>query len=423
MTPSHVASPRLPWRTAVILAVLLFGIAVVENISYQLLPLTLRRFTDNAFVIGLVLALNPLFGFLVQPFVAMWSDRLWTPLGRRAVILIGAAPLIALCLFLLPLAPEFLHVVLLVVVYQFFHDFLWSVDNPLLTEMVPSQHRARVAAMLSIASIVALILVTRFGLAAVQSHETENSGRHFGLPLYWAGAAAMLFCIALPACFLREQRESSTPVHAPIGLVRYLAEIRNEPGILRMGLVNFLRGFHTISVTGFLVLFATGTLAQPKDRYGEVVGIIAVMGLGFAWLAGEIAGRWPRNRVLSAGFAVSVVAYAVGWTSAGITGLAVAVAIKQFADCVTEVAFKSFVTEFYPRGRVGQFNSAINLFFAVGRTLALALVGKVIEFSDGDYRMIWPMGLVVALSGAALALGVRDRRIPHPIGTAVPSGV
>ncbi len=398
----------MPWRTAAILALLLFGIAVVENISYQLLPLTLKHFTADAFVIGLVLATNPLFGFLVQPFVGMWSDRLWTPLGRRAVILIGAAPIVAVCLFLLPMVSEFSQVVLLVLVYQFFHDFLWSASNPLLTELVPSPHRARVAAMLIIASTVALILVPRVGLAAVQAHEVEYGSRHFGAPLYWAGATVMLLCVALPAFFLDERRDDAASARAWISPVRYFVELYREPGILRMGLVNLLRGFHSIAVTGFLVLFATTTLELPKAHYGEMMGAIAVLGIVFAWLAGGIADRRRRNLVLAAGFLGSAAAYAVGWQSAGMTGLAVAVAIRQFADAVTEVTFKSFVTEFYPAGRVGQFSSAINLFFAVGRTLALALVGKLIASSDGDYRVIWPAGLAIALAGAVVALGVPD---------------
>ncbi|MYE82259.1 MAG: SLC45 family MFS transporter, partial [Gammaproteobacteria bacterium] len=69
-----------------------FGVHFAEAVSVNLLPLTLYLFTENAFYIGLILAINPMFGFVAQPVVGVLSDRTWTRVGRRAFYLIVAAP-------------------------------------------------------------------------------------------------------------------------------------------------------------------------------------------------------------------------------------------------------------------------------------------------------------------------------------------
>ena len=46
-----------------------FGVHFAEAVSVNLLPLTLYLFTENAFYIGLILAINPMFGFVAQPIV------------------------------------------------------------------------------------------------------------------------------------------------------------------------------------------------------------------------------------------------------------------------------------------------------------------------------------------------------------------
>ena len=86
-----------PWRIA-LFACIFFGLAVTEEVSINVLPLTLKRITGgillqfdlpfsvpwlapegrvsigSAFVIGLVLALNPFFGFIAQPLVGAFGN-------------------------------------------------------------------------------------------------------------------------------------------------------------------------------------------------------------------------------------------------------------------------------------------------------------------------------------------------------------
>lgn len=57
-----------------------------------LLPLTLSRFTYDVALIGWILAIKPGLSIVVQPAAGIITDRIWTPLGRRALFLIVFAP-------------------------------------------------------------------------------------------------------------------------------------------------------------------------------------------------------------------------------------------------------------------------------------------------------------------------------------------
>jgi hypothetical protein len=90
-TPS-VQKPRpekAPISVFVILCSIWSGLVITEGISASILPLTIKGFTNDPFVIGLILALNPFFGFIAQPLVGIegpsfsssvrrWSRSAWS---------------------------------------------------------------------------------------------------------------------------------------------------------------------------------------------------------------------------------------------------------------------------------------------------------------------------------------------------------
>ena len=71
------------FRHMLILALMAAGFNSVELITNNLIPITCRHFTDNAFIISAILATNRLFGFVVQPYVCWKSDYVRTRYGRR----------------------------------------------------------------------------------------------------------------------------------------------------------------------------------------------------------------------------------------------------------------------------------------------------------------------------------------------------
>ncbi|WP_164976169.1 MFS transporter [Oleiharenicola lentus] len=435
--PTTSEVPRAGAGRILIFALIFFGLGVTEEVSNNVLPLTLQRMTadfswsvdlpfrlpglapdgvftmGSALVIGLVLALNPLFGFIAQPLVGVLSDRVWTRVGRRAFFLITGAPVVAVCLFLVPWASALWQLVVLVVIYQFFQDVLWGSDHPLLADLFPSRQRGIVGAAIGVAYQLGAVFVTRAGLAWTAAHERTHGGDLFGAPIYWAAAAIQVGLVMGLAFFLWERR---LPVMKRPRLTpgQYVRDFRAQPGLVRLGWVNFLRAFMVTAGTGYLVLFGTVTLAADKADYARAMGWLPLLALVFVWPAGLLTDRLARDRVLMAAFLLSAVGYAVGWMADSLAWLSVAFVITRLAWVNIEIGYKSLVSDFYPVHQVGQLAGAINIFYASGRTLALVSVGALIGAFGNDYRLAWPVAIAAALVSIWVLRGVRDPRSPSP---------
>jgi MFS family permease len=427
------AVPRVGWGRILIFSAIFFGLGVTEEVSNNVLPLTLKRMTDgfawsvelpfrlpviapdgiftmgSALVIGLVLALNPFFGFVAQPLVGVVSDRVWTPVGRRAFFLILGSPIVAACLFLVPYASALWQLVVIVVVYQFFQDVLWGSDHPLLADLFPSRQRGLVGAAIGSAYQLSSVFVTRFGISWMETHEQANDGALFGAPIYWAAAACQVVLVMGLAFFLWERRLPvvSRPRLTP---AQYVRDLRAQPGLVRLGWINFLRAYMSNAAGGFMVLYAVTTLGASKGDYARVMGWLPLLALVFVWQAGVMADRLPRDRLLRWSFWISAGGYVIGWFSPSLFWLAVASVITRFAWVNIEIGYKSLVSDFYPPHQVGQLAGAINIFFASGRTLALVSVGAIVGALGNNYRVAWLIALTAALGTLWVLRGVRDPR-------------
>ena len=69
-----------------------------EYISNTFLSPLARDLVSGATGVGLIQALNPLFGILVQPLIGWRSDHTWTRLGRRKPYILCALPWILLAM-------------------------------------------------------------------------------------------------------------------------------------------------------------------------------------------------------------------------------------------------------------------------------------------------------------------------------------
>lgn len=430
-TPTSDQDRIGPFRI-LLFSVIFFGLAVTEEVSVNILPLTLKRMTEglslelalpfalpglapegvvfigSAFVIGLILALNPFFGFIAQPLVGLISDRVWTPVGRRAFFLILGAPVVALCLIAVPFAGALWQLVIVVVVYQFFQDVLWGSDHPLLADLFPSRQRGIVVACLTAAYQMGSVFVNRVGIAWVDSHEKAHGGELFGLPVYVAAAVCQVGCVMFLAFFLWERKYENRRRRAKLTVRTYVKDFIDQPGLFRMGMINFLRAYMTTAATGFLVLFGTVTLAAEKVDYARYIGLLPFLSLVYIWIVGAVADRMRRDWFLIFGFAFCFVGYAIGSQSNSLFQLAVAFVVFRFAWAVVEVGYKSLITEFYPRELIGQLAGAINIFFATGRTLALVTVGAIIGMFGDNYRVAWYIAMVAAIANIVMMLGIRD---------------
>ena len=389
-----------------------FGVHFAEAVSVNLLPLTLYLFTENAFYIGLILAINPMFGFVAQPIVGVLSDRTWTRVGRRAFYLIVAAPIVAVTEIAMPFATALWLVVVLVIVMQFFVDVMAAAYHPMLAEMVPPHQRSMVAGINKCGVEVAWIVVLFVGMPWVTLYREQQGGDVFyGLPLYFLAAGVLLIFVMLAAFFLKEKRLDPLRPRAPLTPRQYIRDFVEQPMLLKLGFVNLLRSLQRTAITGYVALYATKMLLFEEGEFGQSWGYMPFIALVFAMPVAFAMHRLNRQMAMILSFVVMIVCCVVGYVTETPGMLLVAAICFGLADVLIDIAHKTLCTDFYLQGMIGQQSTTMNIFYGVGRTIGLVLVGATINYVfEGDYSVIWSISGVLSVVGILVLLGVRDVR-------------
>ncbi len=416
---SQLLEPATRERTSVrllfVLSSLFFGISITEACSVHLLPLTLHRFTKDPLIISLILAINPAFGFVAQPLVGVWSDQIWTRVGRRAFFLIICAPLTALTLVGIPFATTLVEIVLLVVALQFFQDMLNGSDQPLLADLVPQEQRTFVFGTVKTFENLGFLLVLFLGMSWVTEHQQTHQGTHFGLPLYASAAICQILFVMLTAFFLGEKPVEHLP-RSRLTLVRYFRDFIGAPMLVRLSFALFIWAFTRTAVAGWVVLYATQTLHFKENQYGNSWGWMPFVSLLLEIPLGLAAEKFAKHRVLQIAFLVIILACCIGYSSNTPLGLTLAAFLFGFGDMLLSVTHKAFISEHYTHDIIGQLAGAVNIFYATGRTISLIFVGFCVKAINApnaqpiDYSVIWIISSFSALTGIIILFAVRDYR-------------
>jgi len=399
-------------RVTFLLCTIISGLALTEQLSNNLLPLAIGRFTDNAAIIGLILMLNPAFGFIAQPLIGILSDKIWTPIGRRAFFLVTCAPIVALCLIFVPETAALWQLVVLVVLYQFFQDVLWGSDHPLLADLVKPERRTFVKACMTTSTQVVAFLFLKFGMGWA----IDQFGDAF---LFRVGAVAQILFVSIAALFLKEKRIEPVP-RPKLTIKRYVTDLLGEPTLRRFAMLGFTHAIFVNTVFGFIVLFAVKTIQIEKSDFGHSWSWVALISLFFAIPIGIAVERIPKQLAMAIGYAVGLVGCVLGLQATEGSDFLLIALFFGFGSVTIDVTLKPFFTEFLPRELVGQLSGAYNICFAIGRSLGLAGAGWTVSLFDNDYHYIWYFAIVFGVLSLLISLSIRDMRFQARKGTLTP---
>ncbi len=402
--PLPASRPPIQWRSLFLLSLIWSGLVVTEQISYNILSGTCRQFTQDIAVIGFILGLNRLFGFIANPIVGVLSDKIWTPLGRRAVFLITGAPAVALALWLIPSAGSLWHLIGLVVMYQFFQDVLWGSDHPLIADLIPVQQRSLAAGLMMASSQGVSFLFNQYGMGVIAKQHGEHT-------LYYIAAAIQIALVCLPAFFLRETK--TTPVERPpLSVRRYITDITSNPILRRFALLAFCSACFTTICLQFFRDFATTTLKIPLHVFGPASSIMSLIILFGAIPFGIIVEKYlPKQRVMVAGYIVALAACLYSYFAHDAEDIRIMAIGFAFGQLVLNVTQKPFFTEYVPRDLIGQISGAYNICYAAGAYVGTVGTGIVIRYLfNSDLRMIWPIAALFAVLSIFIAATIPDVR-------------
>lgn len=410
-------------RMGMVLGVGLAGVLVANTVINAYLPTHLAAQGVSNTLIGFILTWDNYLAFITVGLIGWLSDRTWTRLGRRRPWLLGAAPVAALMLLAVPLAPGIPALLAVLFVLNLSLAAIRVPGQALLADRVPpKQHNLVNSIGSTVGCIVVIIGYLASGAAATQG----------GLMGAMVVSAAAVMILAVPPLFVREQREvashtaSAVRQAAPIWML-----VRRDPAVRwsLIGLFGAMLGLG--AVEAWIPDLAQRSLNLAPDALANVLAAATLTLVVGSIPAGLAAQRWGARRVLRLGIGGLAVAYAISAVlvrdARSLTVFMAVVGILSAMVYTTAlpVLYKLFPLEQRNIGMVtGIYFVIYNGAYAVGPQLAGVLID-----ATGQHTNVLALAAVGAMvsSVAWLAADYRYRRqvvalpvVPPPLPAAVP---
>ncbi len=152
------------FRYITLLTLFTVGTSAVFHLNQQVIGLSVRRFTQDMFVVGIILALPGIIRCIVTPYAAWKSDRIWTRFGRRKPFVIFMAPILVAALLWIPQCNTLWAFVLVLVLLQIAEDAEMAIMMPSIGDSVPDKQRPLAMGMWQFAIALSGILMAMYGI-------------------------------------------------------------------------------------------------------------------------------------------------------------------------------------------------------------------------------------------------------------------
>jgi maltose/moltooligosaccharide transporter len=399
------------------------GTGAFYAFSNAALPLFLRPLTDSDVVIGLLSSTRSLGGAVVQPLVGAWSDRLWTPLGRRRPFLLAAVPPAALLLVLTPYAPSLAWVALAIVLLALLFNIAVDPYLALLADITPLSQRATLSSLATLVQFSGQVGVT-LAVSVVAAGATG------GIPpaAFQLVALVLVVSFAITIVTVRESPHA-VPARPRFGWRAYVASLLACREAMKFFVGLFVLFFGINAVVPFLTLYAvreigvteaealllflvmvavTGMLAVPFGRLGDR-GYLALPGSG-GRLCLRVGPAPAYRQLIGFGIVCLGVAALLGTVATELPHLLLVEVLAGVGNSALTVLWWPMLTELIPRERTGVFAGLSATVQSIALPASVVLAGVLIDAFD-SYRVVF--GLLALMSLLALGVCVWLRQAPR----------
>lgn len=402
------------YKTAFLLGFGLFGAQLMWMVYNSYMPLFLqaggpgfagsgmaRGFGLSATLTGLIMTLDNVAAFLLQPLMGPVSDRTRSRLGRRMPYILVFAPLSALAFALIPLGvlavPEGLSgaigelggpfaLLMGSALAMVLCMALWRTPMfALMPDLFPSAQRSQANAIINIMSGVGGILAFVLG------------GLLFGLsPAYpfWFGALATLAAVLVLFLTIKEPRDLVEAAEAPGGL-GVLSRLKAVPAANKRSLV-LLIGMIFCYMVGYMAVetffssFAVAELGLPPGRAALLLALCYVSFLVSAMPSAWIARRFGRKRTIAAGLAIFGACLLAIWFFPVLPVVAAMLLVGGFGWALVNINGLPMVLDTSTDEELmGTFSGLYFVATTLAGTLGPILNGRAIDLAGRDYKVIF----------------------------------
>jgi len=280
-----------------------FTMGLMDPLYDTYVPIFLSRYIPSMGIIGSVMTLDNIFALFLIPVVAVWSDKVRTPIGRRMPFIIITLPLTAICFAILPYAAVASLTALIMAIF-FLNVWKQSARGPvvaLMPDIVPGELRSEANGVINTMGGIASIVGT-LGLARLMDLDivlpilgpTKNR-----IPFPVAGVLVVLAVILLVS-FVREKNVEEKAADQKVPLresLRAIAGSKDKSALyILISLFLWFLGYQ--GVLPFIGKYSVVVLGVSQGRAAFAAGMVGIAYALFAIPSGYIAHRIGRRRAI-----------------------------------------------------------------------------------------------------------------------------
>ncbi|MBN1178782.1 MAG: SLC45 family MFS transporter [Anaerolineae bacterium] len=323
----HPAKPKLNYGKTFLIGFGFFGISVMWTLYNAYVPIYLQAghagfdaqgelgFGLGPGLTGVVMTLDNIAAFFLLPLIGVWSDRIWTRLGRRMPFILVLSPIAIAAFLVIPIAVGMIPVELngqtgelgaqLAVFMLAIGVFLLAMASfrtpviALMPDLTPSPLRSQANGIINMMGGVGTLIAT------LGSGILYSMGR---ITPFLFGGILMAVAVVVLFIFVKESPGSSVTARddegfgALQGIKRLPAEGRRSLALLMGAIFCWFVGYNAVET--FLTSYGVSELAMSPGTAPLLMGVASLSFLVFAVPSGYIAARFGRRRTIITGLIV-----------------------------------------------------------------------------------------------------------------------
>lgn len=425
---------KLDYKKAFLLGFGLFAAQLIWMIYNNYMPIFLQAgdpefdahlaisthgFGLSATMTGVIMTIDNIAAFFIQPFMGPISDRTRTRWGRRIPYILVFAPIAAIAFAILPLAPQMipaewngqvdkltgpLTVLLVAAVIMLITMALWRTPLfALLPDLIPSPLRSQANGVINLMAGVGGILAFVIGGFLYNLYRP--------LP-FWFGSVLAMIAVGILFWKIKEPKDlvQAAETEGGIQVLKHLRSIPRENArslfLLILTIFFYMFGFN--SVETFFSSYAVNTLGVKESNAAFIFATSYISFIIFAIPSGMLAAKIGRKRTMLIGLAV----FAIGLVSAfflpSIPFIIFILAVGGMAWAAININGLPMVLDTSTtESLMGTYSGLYFVAATLAATIGPILNGWIIDLTGRNYNMIFivcPIFFVLAfvtLSGVS----------------------
>ena len=324
--------PKLNTPRTLLIGFGFFGISVLWTLYNAYVPIFLQAGNPNfnapgevgfgfdPGLTGVIMTLDNIAAFFLLPAIGVWSDRIWTKLGRRMPFILVLAPISIAAFVLVPFAVNAIpaglsgqtgmlgpQLVFFMITIGVFLTAMAAFRTPviaLMPDLTPSPLRSQANGIINLMGGVGTLLATLAG------------GLLYGVgrvvPFVFGGLV-MAIAVSMLFFFVKEKKGAATEPSADeegaadaAGALRAIKAVpqdaRRSLALLLGAIFCWFVGYNAVET--FLTSYGVSELGMSMGQASLLMGVASLAFLAFAVPAGYLSARLGRRRTIITGLTI-----------------------------------------------------------------------------------------------------------------------